>query len=79
LSNQGARGWLGYMIKRSDIVYLGLASGVIGSLVGGMLLGVGMSLIIGGAPIGWLLLLPAAPAGGVPGWVLANRLARNLP
>lgn len=79
LSKAGARGWLRRMIKRSDILYLGLASGVIGSLVGGMLLGVGMSLIIGGAPIGWLLLLPAAPAGGVPGWVLAKRLARNLP
>ena len=79
LSNLGARGWLRRMIKRSDILYLGLASGVIGSLVGGMLLGVGMSLIIGGAPIGWLLLLPAAPAGGVPGWMLAKRLARNLP
>jgi hypothetical protein len=79
LSKPGARGWLTRMIKRSDILYLGLASGVIGSLVGGMLLGVGMSLIIGGAPIGWLLLLPAAPAGGVPGWMLAKRLARNLP
>ena len=67
------------MIKRSDIVYLGLASGVIGSLVGGLMLGVGMSLVIGGAPIGWLLLLPAAPAGGVPGWLLAKRLARSLP
>jgi len=79
LSNTGTRGSLRRMIKRSDIIYLGLASGVIGSLVGGMLLGIGMSLIIGGAPVGWLLLLPAAPAGGVPGWMLAKRLARNLP
>ena len=30
------------MIKRGDIIYLGLASGVIGSLVGGMMLGVGI-------------------------------------
>ena len=67
------------MIKRGDILYLGLASGVIGCLVGGMMLGVGMSLIIGGAPIGWLLLLPAAPVGGIPGWILANRLAKQLP
>lgn len=79
MSNTGTRGSLRRMIKRSDIIYLGLASGVIGSLVGGMLLGIGMSLIIGGAPVGWLLLLPAAPAGGVPGWMLAKRLARNLP
>ncbi|HEX3989925.1 MAG TPA: hypothetical protein VHX39_02005 [Acetobacteraceae bacterium] len=75
----GARGWLNRMINRGDIVYLGLASGVIGSLVGGMLLGIGMTLIIGGAPIGWLLLLPAAPAGGIPGWLLAKRLAQKLP
>jgi hypothetical protein len=67
------------MINRSDILYLGLASGVIGSLVGGMLLGIGISLIMAGAPAGWLLLLPAAPAGGIPGWVLAKRLARTLP
>jgi hypothetical protein len=66
------------MIKRGDILYLGLASGVIGSLVGGMMLGIGMSLIIAGAPVGWLLLLPAAPAGAVPGWLLAKRLARQL-
>jgi hypothetical protein len=67
------------MIKRGDIIYLGLASGVIGSLVGGMMLGIGVSLIIGGAPAGWLLLLPAAPAGGIPGWLLARRLVRTLP
>jgi hypothetical protein len=79
LSNRDARGWLSHMITRGDIVYLGLASGVIGSLVGGMLLGIGMTLIIGGAPIGWLFLLPAAPAGGIPGWLLAKRLAQKLP
>lgn len=79
LSNSGGRVWLTRMIKRGDIIYLGLASGVIGSLVGGMMLGIGISLIIGGAPIGWLLLLPAAPAGGLPGWILAKRLARTLP
>lgn len=67
------------MVKRNEIIWLGLSAGVIGSLVGGMMLGVGMTLIIGGAPVGWLLLLPAAPAGGIPGWVLAKRLARGLP
>ena len=55
-----------------------LAAGVCGSLVGGLLLGVGMNLIVGGAPVGWLLLLPAAPMGGLPGWLLAKRLARTL-
>jgi hypothetical protein len=66
------------MITRSDVLYLGLAAGVIGSLVGGMMLGIGMNLIVAGAPAGWLLLLPAAPVGAVPGWILAKRLARQM-
>jgi hypothetical protein len=66
------------MITRDDIVYLGLSAGVIGSLVGGMMLGIGIVLIMAGSPIGWLLLLPAAPAGGIPGWLLARRLAARL-
>ena len=67
------------MVNRGDIVWLGIASAVSGCLIGGMMLGIGISLIIGGAPIGWLRLLPAAPAGGLPGWILAKRLARTLP
>ena len=67
------------MIKRSDIVMLGLSAGVTGSLLGGMMLGVGMALVSAGANIGWLLVLPAAPAGGVAGWMLARRLARDVP
>jgi hypothetical protein len=63
------------MIKRSDILILGLSAGVTGSLVGGLMLGLGMNLIIAGANIGWLLLLPAAPAGGLAGWFLSRRLA----
>ena len=78
MSNAGFRVWLTGMVNRNDIIYLGLASGVMGSLLGGMLLGVGMSFIVGGLPIGWLLLLPAAPAGGLPGWLLAKRLAARL-
>ncbi len=67
------------MIKRSDVVMLGLSAGVTGSLLGGMMLGVGMALVVAGANIGWLLVLPAAPAGGVAGWMLARRLARDVP
>ena len=66
------------MINKSDILYLGLAAGVCGSLVGGLMLGIGMNLIAGGAHAGWLLLLPAAPMGGLPGWILARRLARQM-
>ena len=67
------------MIKRSDVVMLGLSAGVTGSLLGGMMLGLGMALVMAGANIGWLLVLPAAPAGGVAGWMLARRLARDVP
>ena len=66
------------MVTRSDILWLGVASGVTGSLLGGMMLGIGMNLIVQDANIGWLLLLPAAPAAALPGWMLARKLARNL-
>ncbi len=66
------------MITRADIIWLGVSAGVIGSLVGGMMLGIGMSLAINGAPIGWLLMLPGAPASAIPGWLLARRLARQI-
>lgn len=66
------------MIDRSDIIWLGIAAGVMGSLVGGMLLGIGMDLIVNGQPLGWLLLLPAAPLSAGPGYMLARRLAGRL-
>ena len=67
------------MITREDILVLGLTAGVVGSLVGGLMLGVGLSLAAGGAHIGWLLVLPAAPLSGVFGWLLARKLAKRLP
>jgi hypothetical protein len=66
------------MVNRGDIVWLGIASGVVGSLVGGLMLGIGMDLIVNGQPLGWLLLLPAAPVSAVPGWLLGRRLAGQL-
>jgi hypothetical protein len=66
------------MITRGDIIWLGVSAGVIGSLVGGMLLGIGISMILEGQPLGWLLLLPGAPAAAIPGWLLATRLAKQL-
>ena len=66
------------MIKRSEIIWLGVAAGVTGALVGGMMLGIGMNLIIGGQHLGWLLLLPAAPAAALPGWLLARKLALRV-
>lgn len=67
------------MISRGDILMLGISAGVTGGLIGGLLLGIGMNLIVAGANIGWLLLLPAAPLSGVVGWILARRLAAQLP
>jgi hypothetical protein len=66
------------MVDRSEIVWLGIASGVSGCLIGGMMLGIGMDLIVNGQPLGWLLLLPGAPVSAVPGWLLARKLARQL-
>ena len=66
------------MINRGDIIWLGVSAAVIGCLVGGMMLGIGMDLIVNGAPAGWLLLLPAAPAAALPGWLLARKLASQL-
>ena len=66
------------MVDRGDIVWLGIASGVTGCLVGGMMLGIGMDLIVNGQPLGWLLLLPGASVAAIPGWLLGLRLARQL-
>jgi hypothetical protein len=66
------------MITRSDIIWLGVSAGVIGSLVGGMMLGIGLDLIVNGQPWGWFLLLPGAPVSAIPGWLLARKLARQL-
>jgi hypothetical protein len=65
------------MIKRSDIIWLGVSSAVCGGLVAGLLLGLGLSLAGNGQPIGLLFIIPAAPIAGGIGWVLARRLARQ--
>jgi hypothetical protein len=67
------------MVTRSEILVLGLTAGVIGSLTGGMMLGIGMGLVVQGAHIGWLLILPGAPLGGGIGYLLARKLAKQLP
>lgn len=63
------------MITRGDILMLGIGAGVSGGLIGGLMLGIGMNLIVAGANVGWLLLVPAAPVSGVVGWIMARRLA----
>ena len=66
------------MIQRSDIIWLGVASGVMGSLVGGIFLGIGMNLVVNDAPVGWVFLFVGAPLSAGPGWLLARRLAQRL-
>jgi len=67
------------MITRNDIIWLGIAAGTTGGLTGGLMLGLGMDLIVNGQPLGWLLMLPGAPASALCGWLMARRLARQLP
>jgi hypothetical protein len=66
------------MVSRGEILMLGIASGVSGGLIGGIMLGIGMNLIVNQANIGWLLLLPAAPASAIVGWLMGRRLAAQL-
>jgi hypothetical protein len=68
----------GAMVTREDILVLGLTAGTVGSLVGGLMLGVGLGLAVQGEHIGWLLVLPAAPVAGGFGYLLARRLAKRL-
>ena len=79
MSNRpGARTFPG-MITRGDILWLGIASGTTGGLIGGTMLGVGMGLLVNGQPWGFLLLVVGAPASALVGWLLSRRLARQLP
>ncbi|WP_237182866.1 hypothetical protein [Roseomonas marmotae] len=48
-----------------------------GSLVGGLMLGIGLGLVVNNVHAGWLLVLPAAPISGLLGYWLARRLARQ--
>jgi hypothetical protein len=66
------------MVNRGDILWLGIAAGVSGGLIGGMMLGIGMNLVVQGQPLGWLLLLPGAPASAIVGWIMARRLAKQV-
>ncbi|KAA2214271.1 hypothetical protein [Teichococcus oryzae] len=66
------------MVTRAEILVLGLTAGVAGTLVGGLMLGIGLGLVVNGVHAAWVLVLPAAPVGGLIGYFLAKRLARQL-
>ena len=66
------------MITRGDLLWLGIGSGVSGGLIGGGMLGVGMTLAMNGAPGGIVLVCIGGPCSAIIGWLLARRLARQL-
>lgn len=66
-------------ITRSDIIWLGIASGTTGGLLGGMMLGIGIAMMLTGLPVGLLLICVGAPASALIGWLLARRLSRRFP
>lgn len=66
------------MVTRGEILWLGIASGTTGGMIGGGMLGVGMSLAVNGQPWGILLVCVGAPASAVIGWLMARRLGRQL-
>jgi hypothetical protein len=65
-------------ITREEILVLGLTAGTMGSLVGGLMLGIGLGLVVNNVHAGWVLVLPAAPVAGGLGYLLARRLAKKL-
>jgi len=66
------------MITRGDILWLGIASGVSGGLIGGGLLGVGMTLALNGVSAGLVLVCIGGPCSALIGWLMSRRLARQL-
>ena len=66
------------MVTRGEILWLGIASGTSGGLIGGAMLGVGMDLAVNGQPLGILLVCIGAPASALIGWLMARRLAQQL-
>jgi hypothetical protein len=67
------------MVKREDIIWLGVSAAVTGSLVGGLMLGIGLGMVVNHIDGGFLLIIPGAPVAGLIGWLLARRLAGQLP
>ena len=63
------------MVTRAELLVLGLTAGVTGTLVGGLMLGIGLGLVVNGVHAAWILVLPSAPVGGLLGYWLAKRLA----
>jgi hypothetical protein len=66
------------MVTREEIVTLGIAASLSGSVVGGIMLGAGIALALGGRLAGLALVCAAAPVAVLIGWLMARRLAGQL-
>ena len=66
------------MVNRGEIVWLGVASGVTGGLIGGSMLGIGIAMMLEGTYAGLLLICIGGPCSGLIGWLMARRLAKQL-
>ena len=67
------------MINRGEIIWLGVASGVTGAIFGGVLLGLGIAMMLEGIHVGLLLICVGVPCSPLVGWLMARRLAKQLP
>jgi len=65
-------------VSRGEIIWLGIAAGVTGGLIGGGFLGMGLIITANGKPLGFLLICIAGPASALIGWLMARRLATQL-
>lgn len=68
----------GGMITRGEILWLGIASGVTGGIIGGTMLGIGMDLMANGQPLGLIPIIIGGPSSAIIGWLLSRRLAKRL-
>ena len=66
------------MVTREEIVTLGIAASLSGSVVGGIMLGAGIALALGGRLAGLALVCAAAPVSVLIGWLMGRRLARDM-
>ncbi len=66
------------MVNRGEIIWLGIASGVTGGLIGGAMLGIGIAMMLEGAYVGLLLICIGGPCSGLIGWLMARRLAKQI-
>ena len=63
------------MVTRGEIIWLGVAAGTTGGLIGGMLLGAGLYVVAEGHASGMISICIGGPVSGLIGWLMARRLA----